>query len=603
MQHETPRPASAGNAIRHAEGRRDERSSSLPAPLPNGHCTQTRRHETLDRAARALTARLTGGSSPHAVWSAWADWFLHLARAPGAQLELAERAVENAARVWQAESGFVPRAGDRRFEHEGWQRPPFSLWKQAFLAQQDWWEHATGLVRGTRRQSAERMAFMMRQALDVVSPSNHPLTNPEIIERSLATGGQSLMQGARFALEDAARQITHRPPPRPEGYEIGRDIACTPGEVVFRNELFELIQYGPATPEVEAEPVLIVPAWIMKYYILDLSPENSLIRWLVSQGFTVFAISWCNPTPDQRDLSLDDYRRRGVMAALDAVESILPERRVHACGYCLGGTILSIAAATMAREGDDRLASITLLAAQTDFTEAGELMLFLDESQVAFLEDMMWDRGVLEPGQMAGAFRALRAESLVWSRAVRRYLMGLEEEASDITTWNADATRMPYRMHSEYLRGLFLENRLSAGRFAVEGRVIALRDIAAPFFVLGTESDHIAPWRSVYKTKLFTDTELTFVLTSGGHNGGILSEPGHPRRHFRIGTRAHGDLYRSPDAWAEATPPREGSWWPEWADWLRRHGSGRRVPPPGIGAPSAGLPSLGPAPGSYVLQD
>lgn len=266
MQRETPPSTPTGDAIRRSEGRDGTRRSpqplpaAPPPPVPNGHCPQTHRHETLDRAARALTARLTGGSSPHAAWSAWADWFMHLAGAPGAQLELAERAAENAARIWQAGNGFVPRVGDHRFDHEGWQRPPFSLWKQAFLAQQDWWEHATGLVRGTRPQSAERMAFLMRQVLDVVSPSNFPLTNPEIIERTLTTGGQSLMQGARFALEDTARQAARSPAARPEGYEIGRDIACTPGEVVFRNELFELIQYSPSTPEVEAEPVLIVPA-------------------------------------------------------------------------------------------------------------------------------------------------------------------------------------------------------------------------------------------------------------------------------------------------------------------------------------------------------
>jgi len=304
-------------------------------------------------------------------------------------------------------------------------------------------------------------------------------------------------------------------------------------------------------------------------------------------------------TQEDRHLGFDDYRREGVMAALDAVNAIVPGRKVHAVGYCLGGTLLSIAAAAMARAGDDRLASATLFAAQTDFTEPGELQLFVDPSELYTLESMMWDQGYLSAGQMAGAFEMLRSNDLVWSRLVHEYMMGERPAMNDLMAWNADATRMPSRMHSEYLRRLFLDNDLAAGRYTVEGRPVSLLDIRVPLFVVGTERDHVAPWRSVYKIHQLTDTDVTFVLTSGGHNAGIVSEPGHKHRHYRLHETRNGELHLSPDEWVEATPPDEGSWWPAWEAWLSARSSGP-VDLPQLGGP--GYPVLGPAPGTYVMQ-
>jgi polyhydroxyalkanoate synthase len=532
---------------------------------------------------------------------------MHLSRAPGRQAQIALHAQKSWFRLLRLASGFggeawLPRPDDHRFHHAGWTRARFYFWQQGFLAAQDVWGEATRELRGMRPKSAQRVAFSAQQILDVASPSNSPLMNPEILEQTLQTGGRNLVKGAGNMVADLMQKAAGGETEQPSEFAVGRTIACTPGQVVFRNDLFELIQFAPETSNVRAEPILIVPAWIMKYYILDLSATNSLIHYLVSQGFTVFVISWCNPTAEQHNLSLDDYRKRGVMAALDAVGKIVPGAKIHACGYCLGGTILSIAGATMARDDDDRLASITLLAAQTDFLEAGELSLFIDESQIAFLEDMMWDQGFLDQKQMTGTFQALRAPEMVWSRAVQRYGLGEDDTEFDIGVWNADATRMPSRMHSEYLRSLFMENRLTAGRFAVDGKIIVLRDIQAPVFVIGTESDHIAPWRSVYKTALFTNTELTFVLTSGGHNGGMLSPPGHPRRHYRIGCRTRDDRYVDPETWARSHRPNDGSWWPAWITWLENKSSLNLVAPPLMGSPSNGLDPICPAPGTYIFQ-
>ena len=591
-----------------------------PAPAPRPAVAAARRErpqqdsygatalgDVVDRSIHAAMARFTSGLSPAALAAACLDWAVHLAVAPGKQGQLVEKARRKAMRLAHyavrralggaGEPCIEPLPQDRRFSAEAWRGWPFDLVWQGFLLQQQWWHNATTGVRGVTRQHEDVVSFAARQVLDMASPSNFVATNPELLQRTLRQGGMNLVRGAQNLVEDWDRAMGGRRPVGCDAFAVGRDVACTPGRVVFRNRLVEVIQYAPTTRRVRPEPVLVVPAWIMKYYILDLSPGNSLVRHLVAQGFTVFMVSWANPGPESRDLGLEAYRTLGVMAAIDAVAAAMPGRGIHAIGYCLGGTLLAIVAATMARDGDARLRSVALLAAQVDFSEAGELMLFVNESQLTFLEDLMWEQGFLDARQMAGAFQMLRSSDLVWSRGVRHYLMGERGAMTDLMAWNADATRMPYRMHTEYLRQLFLDNDLAEGRYRCAGRPVALSDIRLPVFAVGTRRDHVAPWRSVHKIHLLADAEVTFVLADGGHNAGIVAPPGQAEVGYNVLARPAHAPYADADTWLAEAPRREGSWWGELVGWLAAR-SGRPVAPPRLASPG-----LGDAPGTHVLHE
>ncbi|WP_368744588.1 PHA/PHB synthase family protein [Desertibaculum subflavum] len=582
-----------------------------PALSKRAEPQRNRRPFSFDRPLHALIGQATAGISPAALTQAYTDWAQHLLFSPDKQGEL----VEKAARKWvrfldyclhactdpACDACIEPLTHDQRFVGPAWRKQPFAAIYQGFLLSQQWWHNATTGIAGVSKHHEDVVSFVARQLLDITSPANWTATNPEILEATMRQGGLNFVRGAANFLEDWRRGLHGEPPAGTGAYQVARDVAITPGKIVFRNQLIELIQYAPTTKDVYAEPILIVPAWIMKYYILDLSPENSLVKHLVELGHTVFIVSWRNPTGDDRDLGLDDYRRLGAMAALDAIASILPPRQIHAVGYCLGGTLMTIAAAAMARGGDDRLKSLTLLAAQTDFTEAGELMLFIDEAQVSFLENMMAEQGYLDTRQMTGAFQLLRSNDLIWSAMVQTYLLGERRPMIDLMAWNADTTRMPFRMHSEYLRRLFLANDLAESRFEVEGKPVSLRDIRALIFAVSTIADHVAPWRSVYKIQALTDADVTFVLSNGGHNAGIVSPPGHPHRHHQIATHKESENYVDPDSWQALAEHHEGSWWPCWEGWLVRHSSDR-VPPPAIGGAAKGNPVLEDAPGTYVLE-
>jgi len=562
--------------------------------------------EYLDKALHASLSKYFGWLSPASFSMSFFDWYSHFIISPGKHVNLFKKTSEDIMQIllfsFQHTSGrectpcVQGRLDDDRFKNELWHKFPFNLYSQAFLICETLLNEATTDVRGVAQHHLNVVNFFSRQLLDIISPSNFPWSNPEVISRTYHSGGQNLVRGYHNYIEDISRIIHKLPPVGTEDFQVGINVAITPGKVIYRNNLIELIQYKPMTETVYREPILIVPAWIMKYYILDLSPHNSLVKYLIQLGHTVFIISWKNPDQSDRELGLDEYANLGVMSAIEEINKIRPNEKINAAGYCIGGTLLMIAAAALAGKSDERLNSITLFAAEVDFREAGELSLFIDESQITYLEDIMWEKGYLDGNQMSYAFSMLRSSELIWSRMVHDYLLGQRQPLFDIIAWDYDNTRLPYRMQSEYLRRLFQNNLLVQGKFTLNGKRVALGDINIPIFAVSTTSDHVAPWRSVYKIHLFTKTDVTFVLTTGGHNVGIVNPPNHSERVFQMMTTKRQDKHVTSDTWLATAPEIEGSWWPKWDEWLVEHNS-EKTTLPSLGGPDA----LGDAPGTYVM--
>ena len=551
----------------------------------------------MDKYYQANLGKITAGMSPAAIGTSYFSWLAQLGQSPGTLLRLATYPLRHLEDMNNnLKTQVQPRGGkDVRFQSESWGNYPWRLWAEQFLLLEEWCIQATK-VPGLPTHVKRTVAFGIKQTLDALSPSNFVMSNPELFQETIRSQGKNLVRGTELAIQDFVEKVSGAPPAGVENFIPGKQVAVTKGKVIYKNHLIELIQYEAQTTKVYKEPVLMIPAWIMKYYILDLLPESSLINWLTQQGHTVFIVSWLNPNSEDRNIGFDDYYRLGAMAAIDAVSKAVPDSKIHLLGYCLGGTLAMVTAAAMANNNDQRLKSLTLLAAQGDFTEAGELLLFITKSEVSFLKNMMWEQGYLDTKQMAGSFQMLRSYDLIWSKMVQDYMHGTQRGMIALLAWNADATRMPYRMHSEYLEKLFLNNDFAEGRFTLENKPVVPRNIQLPTFVVSTEKDHVAPWKSVYKTHLLLNSDITFVLTSGGHNAGIVSEPGRPGRSYRISERAKNDTYVDPKTWLEETPIKQGSWWVEWQKWLANESTPIMVNPPKM---DEKLPA---APGKYILQ-
>jgi polyhydroxyalkanoate synthase len=539
--------------------------------------------ETLEQLARALL------SEPERLVAAILDWHARLAAI--CANELARHADPTLPELWPSEPG------DRRFADPDWQDDPrFSLLRQVHLMTCAWMRELVERAPGLDPKTRARAAFYLRLALEAAAPSNHPATNPVVLREAVRSGGATLRRGLEQLLEDLERGGGRLPaaPGRPDAFTLGRDLATTPGAVMFENELAQLIQYAPTTRTVRARPLLIVPPWINKYYILDLRPRNSFVRWCVNQGLTVFVISWVNPDRDLAHKSFEDYLREGPLAALDAIERATGERVVDVLGYCLGGTLTACLLAWLSARDERRIGRATFLTTMLDFAEPGELGLFIDERQLDLLERHMAKVGYLEARHMQQVFSLLRANDLVWSFFVQKYLLGREPHPFDILQWNADGTRMPYEMHRFYLRAFYLENRLvEPGGIELLGVPIDLGRIRVPAYFLSTREDHIAPWRSTYAGARRLGGPVRFVLGGSGHVAGVVNPP-EPKK-YGYWTRVA--LPEDPEAWLAGARFHPGSWWPHWLAWLTR-GGGRQVPArqPGEG----GLPAIEPAPGRYV---
>jgi polyhydroxyalkanoate synthase len=563
----------------------------------------------LHRQLLAQLASVTGGMAPNDYVQAWWSWYLNLSKEPANQLNLLQSAFQKTLDTWQfavqAASGKPTSAAhpEQAFSDPAWQVWPFNLYAKSYSNWTAWMHEALTAGGQAPIPDQNRLRFLTEQFLAAASPANFLHSNPELLNKTVAESGQNLVRGMKHWLEDAQSALSGKRTSAAKQFEVGKDVAVTPGKVVFRNRLIELIQYSAQTDTVYAEPVLITPPWIMKYYILDLSPRNSLVRYLVDKGHTVFMVSWRNPTAVDRDLGMDDYVQLGFKDALAAINASVPGRKVHAVGYCIGGTLLSICAALLGGNHDERLASLTLLAALTDFSEPGELSVFISPSQLAMLEAVMHKSGVLESERMAAAFMMLRSRDLLWTPAVDTYIRGERAKPNDLMAWNADGTRMPWRMHSEYLERLYLKNELATHQFTVAGQPVDLENIRTPMFVVGTETDHVTPWQAVYKARALTrSADYTFLLTSGGHNAGIVSGPVHPKRRYRVLSWPNATDSRSSDDWLSTAPLNHGSWWPEWQSWLVARSDPKRQPAPEPGRQGLTESALEDAPGRYVRE-
>ena len=490
----------------------------------------------------------------------------------------------------------APDPKDKRFADPEWsQNQFFDFLKQLYLLTAQWAER---LVKGAEIDAPTRLKaeFYVRQIIGAISPSNFVLTNPELLRETLTSNGENLVRGMTMLSEDIRLGEGHLKIRQsdPTMFEVGRNLALTPGKVVFENDLMQLLQYEATTPEVLKIPLLIVPPWINKFYILDLNPEKSFIKWCTEQGITVFVISWVNPDAHLADKSFEQYMREGVITAMDKVSEATGEKKMHTIGYCVGGTLLAITLAWLAAKKQDRAVSATLFTAQVDFTFAGDLAVFVDEDRVKQLEAHMKEQGYLEASRMATAFNMLRSNDLVWPYIVNNYLRGKKPYAFDILYWNSDATRMPAANHSFYLRNCYLENKLAKGEMEISGVTLDLKKVKLPIYNLATREDHIAPAKSVlYGSQLFGG-DVRYVLAGSGHIAGVINPPGKPKYQYWTGGPATG---ADVDAWVAKAEEHPGSWWPDWLKWLTAQGDAR-VPARTIGGGK--LKAIEDAPGAYV---
>ena len=501
----------------------------------------------------------------------------------------------------QATPVAVPAKGDKRFKHEDWHEHfLFDYIKQSYLITARWMHDQVASVEGLDEQTKKKVDFFTRQYIDALAPSNFALTNPEVFRETINTGGQNLVKGLHNLLDDIERgggqlriSMTDA-----KAFELGVNIATTPGKVVFQNELMQLIQYEPTTKKVWKRPLLVVPPWINKYYILDLREKNSFLRWAVGEGMTVFVVSWVNPDEKLAHKNFEDYLTEGTLAALDAIAKATGEEDANVIGYCLGGTLLAATLGHLAAKKDKRIASATFMTSLIDFTAAGELEVFIDEAQVASLEKKMNERGYLEGSEMATTFNMLRANDLIWSFVINNYLLGRDPFPFDLLHWNCDSTRMPAAMHSFYLRNMYMNNLLAKpDALTLAGTKIDLSKVATPSYFVSAIEDHIAPWKTTYAGTQIMNGKSHFVLSGSGHIAGMVNPPAANKYGFWTNEK----LPATPDAWFASAKQHEGSWWNDWLTWLKPQlGPQVAARVPGKGGAKGRLKIIEPAPGSYA---